>query len=167
MSQIIREDTLIGDILKEWTIQEYEKYNRGILWYIIMGGLGIFFVVYGVVTRDFLFSLIIILFAIILFLQAHQDPKQISFKITELGVVVGNRFYSFSELDSFFIIYNPPDVKTLFLETKEVLKPMIRVPLLDMNPVDVKNVLRAYLPENFERENEPLSDRAARNWQIH
>jgi hypothetical protein len=107
------------------------------------------------------------LFAIILFLQAHQDPKQISFKITELGVVVGNRFYSFSELDSFFIIYNPPDVKTLFLETKEVLKPMIRVPLLDMNPVDVKNVLRAYLPENFERENEPLSDRAARNWQIH
>jgi len=132
-----------------------------------MGGLGIFFVVYGVVTRDFLFSLIIILFAIILFLQAHQDPKQISFKITELGVVVGNRFYSFSELDSFFIIYNPPDVKTLFLETKEVLKPMIRVPLLDMNPVDVKNVLRAYLPENFERENEPLSDRAARNWQIH
>ena len=41
MSQIIREDTLIGDILKEWTIQEYEKYNRGILWYI-MGGLGIF-----------------------------------------------------------------------------------------------------------------------------
>ena len=44
---------------------------------------------------------------------------------------------------------------------------MIRVPLLDMHPVDVKNVLRAYLPENFERENEPLSDRAARNWQIH
>lgn len=167
MAQIIREDTLIGDILKEWTIQEYEKHDRGILWYIIMSGLGIFFVIYGIVTNDFLFSLIIVLFAIILFLQAHQEPKQILFKITELGVVVGNRFYSFSELDFFFLIYNPPEVKTLFLETKETLKPMIRVPLLDMNPVDIKNVLRAYLPENFERENEPLSDRAARNWQIH
>lgn len=167
MAQIIKEDTLVGEIIKEWTIQEYERHERGILWYAIMGGLGLFFVIYGVITSDFLFSLIIILFAIILFLQAHQEPKQILFQITELGVVVGNRFYSFSELESFFLIYNPPHVKTLFLEAKGTLKPMIRVPLLDMNPVEVKNVLRAYLPENFEREEEPLSDRAARNWQIH
>ncbi len=167
MAQIIQEDTLIGEILKEWTIQEYEKHSRGVLWYIIMGGFGLFFVIYGVVTNDFLFSLIIILFAVILFLQAHQEPKQILFQITELGVVVGSKFYSFTELESFFLIYNPPDVKTLFLEVKGTMKPMIRVPLLDMNPVEVKNVLRAYLPENFERETEPLSDRAARNWQIH
>jgi len=44
MTQIIKEDTLVGDILKEWTIQEYEKHDRGILWYIIMGGFGIGFV---------------------------------------------------------------------------------------------------------------------------
>lgn len=167
MVQIIKEDTLIGDILKEWTIQEYEQHSRGILWYIIMGGLGIFFVIYGVMTNDFLFSLIIILFAIILFLQAHQTPKQVLFQITELGIVVGNRFYSFSELESFFIIYNPPDVKTLFLGLKDGLKPMIRIPLLDINPIEIKNVLRAYLPEDLEKENEPLSDRAVRNWQIH
>ena len=167
MAQIIKEDTLIGDILKEWTIQEYEQHSRGILWYIIMGGLGIFFVIYGIITSDFLFSLIIILFAIILFLQAHQTPKQILFQITELGIVVGNRFYQFSELESFFIIYNPPDVKTLSLEANGTLKPMIRVPLLDMNPIEVKSVLRTYLPENLERESEPLSDRAVRNWQIH
>jgi len=167
MAQIIQEDTLVGEILKEWTIQEYEKHNRGILWYVIMGGLGIFFVIYGIITNDFLFSLIIILFAIILFLQAHQEPKQILFQITELGVVVGSRFYSFTELESFFLIYNPPNVKTLFLEAAGTLKPMIRVPLLDINPVEVKNILRAYLPENFERESEPLSDRAARNWQIY
>lgn len=167
MAQVIKEDTLIGEILKEWTIQEYEKHNRGVLWYIIMGGFGLFFIIYGVVTSDFLFSLIIILFAIILFLQAHQDPKQIVFQITELGIVVGSKFYPFSELESFFIIYNPPEVKTLFLETAGTLSPMIRVPLLDTNPVEVKNFLRAYLPENFERESEPLSDRAARNWQIH
>lgn len=167
MAQIIKEDTLIGEILKEWTIQEYERHERGFLWYIIMGGLGLFFVIYGVITNDFLFSLIIILFAIILFLQTHQEPKQILFQITELGVVVGNRFYSFSEMESFFLIYNPPYVKTLFLEPIGALKPMIRVPLLDINPVEVKNMLRAYLPENFEREEEPLSDRAARNWQIH
>lgn len=167
MAQIIKEDTLIGEILKEWTIQEYEQHNRGILWYLIMGGLGIFFVIYGIMTNDFLFSLIIILFAIILFLQAHQIPKQILFQITELGIVVGNRFYKFSELETFFIIYNPPDVKTLFLESKGGLRPMIRIPLLDTNPIEVKNVLRAYLPEDLEKENEPLSDRAVRNWQIH
>jgi hypothetical protein len=82
-------------------------------------------------------------------------------------VVVGNRFHSFSELKSFFLIYNPPEVKTLFLEPKETLKPTIRVPLLDMNPIEVKNVLRAFLSEDVEKEEEPMSDRATRNWQIH
>ena len=166
MPQKITEETLLGDIIHEWTILEYEKHTRGMVWYILAAVLGLALVLYGVFTGNFLFSLIVILAAIILFMQAHQDPRQIPFQITDLGVIVGTRFYPYSEFENFYIIYNPPEVKTLFIETKNTLQPMLRIPLLDMNPIEVKHSLREYLPEDIEKE-EPLTDRAARNWKIH
>ena len=102
-----------------------------------------------------------------MFLQSHQDAPQIPFRITDLGIIVGNKFYDYSEFESFYIIYKLPLVKTLFLETKSVLQPAIRIPLLDNNPIEVKHSLREFLVEDMEKEEEPLADRAARNWLIH
>jgi len=167
MPQPINEDTLMGDVLHEWNIQEYERHSRGNLWYMIMVILGLILVIYSLITGNFLFALIIILFAIIMFLQHHQEPNQVLFQVAELGVVVGKKFYPYSEFENFYIIYQPPNVKTLYLDPKNTLRPMLRVPLLDMNPVEVKHSLREFLPEDVDKEEEPLSDRAARNWKIH
>ncbi len=165
MSQQITEETSIGNPLFEWTFPEYEKVVRGRLWYFIMGGLGLVFVAYGMFTGNFLFSLIIALFAIILFVQQHQEPHTIPFAITDLGVIIGNRFYPYSELEGFYIIYEPP-VKTLFFETKNFIRPLMRVPLTDQNPVDLRFALLEFLPEDLERDSEPTADIAARNWKI-
>lgn len=167
MPKSITDDTLVGDVLHEWTIQEYDQHERGIWWYMFMIVLGLALVFYGIVSGNFLFSLIIILFAIIMFLQAHQTPPQVPFQITELGVVIGRRFYPYSELKEFYLIYNPPEIKTLFIDTNSPLKPMLRIPLLDTNPVDLRHTLREYLPEDTEKEAEPLSDTFARRWKIH
>ena len=167
MPKRLQEDILVGEVIQEWTIQEYEKHERGWLWYLIMIGLGIFLVIYGMVTGNFLFSLVIILFAIILFLQNHQEPMQIPFQITELGIVLGGKFYSYFELDNFYIIYQPPHVKTLYLKTKTIFHPLLRIPLLDQNPIEIKNSLREFLFEDTEQEGEPASDSVARNWKIH
>ncbi len=167
MSQIINENTPTGEILQEWTIQEYEQPERGAPWYVVMILLGMSIVAYALFTGNFLFALIIILFAIILFLRAHQEPAQVRFQITDLGVTVGSRFYPYLELEDFYLIYNPPEVKTLFLHPKSVWRPILRVPLLDKNPLEVKHSLREFLPENMEKEEEPLSDKFARNWRLH
>jgi len=167
MAKSIDGNTSIGDVLHQWTILEYEKHERGTLWHILMLSTGIALVVYGLLSDNFLFALIIILFSIIMFLQANQEPQQISFGITELGVIVGNRFYAYSEFESFHIIYQPPSVKTLFFETRSVFRPTLRVPLLDVNPVDIRFTLSEYISEDLTKEEEPLSDTAVRNWKIH
>ncbi len=165
MSQQISEETTLGNPLYEWSFAEYEKFSRGKWWYIVMGGLGMVFVVYGMLTGNFLFSLIIALFAIILFVQQHQEPHEILFAITDLGIIVGNKFYSYNELEAFYLIYEPP-TKTLFFETKTLIRPLIRVPLTDQNPLDIRFSLLEFLPENLEKDSEPTSDIAARNWKI-
>ena len=108
-----------------------------------------------------------LLFAIIIFLQSHQKPLELPFVITELGVVLNNRFYPYSELENFYIIYNPPEVKMLFIETLSTLRPALRIPLMDRDPNEVRHTLREFLSEDIEKEEEPFSDMVARRWQIH
>lgn len=165
MPKQLTENQLIGDVLFEWIVPEYDKHERPRRWYMIMGTVAAVLILFGMFSGNFLFSLIIILAAIILFLQSQQEPLHVVFAITELGVIVGNRFYEYGELESFYIIYEPPDVKTMFIETDSIFRPRLRVPLVDMNPLDVQAVMRAYLLEDIEKE-EPYSDRFARNWRI-
>jgi hypothetical protein len=167
MPKSFTEKTLIGDILHHWTIQEYDQHQRGVFWYIITITVGLLLVIYGLFSSNFLFSLIIILAAIILFLQSHQEAPQVQFGITELGVLMGSKFYTYSELEDFYIIYEPPEIKTLYIDTKSGMRPMLRIPLLDENPLEVRTALRNFLAEDVEKEEEPLADAAARRWKIH
>lgn len=164
MPQLLQTDIATGDILSRWDVEEYARHDRTRVWYVFMLAVGVGFVLYGVFTNNFLFSLIIILAAIILFFQSRTEPFSVTFQIAELGVMVGNRFYPYDELDSFFIVYNPPEVKTLFLETRSSLRPRLRIPLCEMNPVEVRHTLQAFLPEDLERTEEPMSDMISRRW---
>lgn len=167
MPRKIDESTLVGDVLHAWTVQEYEQHERAVSWYIVMITVGLFLILFALFTGNFLFALIIILFGIIMFLQAHQVPLQVPFKITELGVILNDRFYPWIELKDFYIIYQPPMVKTLYLDTVSSFRPLLRIPLLDMNPVEVRNTLKEYLEEDLDKEEEPATDKVARDWRIH
>ncbi|MBI2989849.1 MAG: hypothetical protein HYY51_01510 [Candidatus Magasanikbacteria bacterium] len=160
-------NTLTGEVLHEWTILEYEQHKRNVLWYTCMLVIGLALVAYALFTGNFLFALIIVLFSIILFLQSQQDPPRLPFRITELGIVINSRFYSYSELENFYIIYNPPEIKTLFFEPRSSARPRIRVPLGDQDPSEIRFTLREFLPEDTEREEEPFSDMFARRWLMH
>lgn len=166
MPKVLTEDLLIGEPIHEWMVKEYSRVNRGPWWYITMITLGIIFVVYALWTDNFLFALIVILFGIILYLQSNQESPEVVFAITDLGVVVGHKFYTFREFNSFYIIYQPPEVKTLFLQTKSAFRPIVRVPLEDMNPVEVRSTLLQYLEEDVEKQEEPLGDLVSRRWKI-
>ena len=157
---------MTGDVIHQWTIQEYEQHQRSVRWYIIMITVGLLFVIYGLISNNFLFSLIIILAGIILFMQSYQKPAQVLFQITELGVVIGRKFYNFSELENFFIIYQPPEIKSLFFQTSNVVHPILSIPLLDENPVIVRETLLEFIDEDLDTEKEPLSATISRRWRM-
>ncbi|MFB6182090.1 MAG: hypothetical protein ABEJ24_04315 [Candidatus Magasanikbacteria bacterium] len=167
MPEKVTEDTIIGDIIHEWEISEYEDHDRGPTWIIISSLLGLGLVIFAVWSQNFLFALIIMLLGIIIFLQHNQEPAQIPFAITELGIVVGNKFYPYGELDAFFIVYEPPKIKKLYFETESKIKPLVHIPLKEQNPVEVRETLKGYIPEDLDREEEPLSDFLAREWKLH
>lgn len=166
MPKQLTEDVLTGNILHEWVIQEYEKHERGTLWYVLFISVGLLFVIFGFLSNNFLFSLIIILSAIIFYLQSHLQSPQVLFQITELGIVLGDRFYSYHELDNFYIIYQPPEIKNLFIQTKSTMRPTLSIPLLDVNPVEIRQSLLKFVTEDLEQEEEPQIETVTRRWKL-
>jgi hypothetical protein len=159
---ILKEDVNIGEVQYEWTVKEYEQHDRNKNWYVIMGMIGIALAAYGVITANYLFALITVLFGIILFMQDMVAPMDVYFAITNTGVVIGKTYYRYSELSNFWVIYNPPFTKNLYFSQSNVLKHRMQIPLYDYDPRPLREYLAQFLDEDLDQEEEPLSDRMSR-----
>ncbi len=157
----------VGTLIFEWEVKEYDEHERSRRWYYIMFGLGVLLIVQAIYTKNYLFAMILVLFGIILYIHEMQAPAEVYFAITETGVIVGRKFYRYSEFTNFWIIYNPPEVKNLYFRLGGVFRQRIQVPLLDFDPRPIREYLNKFLTEDVDQEDEPLSDRMARVFKIH
>jgi len=154
-----------GQIFFAWIFSELPQYQRSRSWYIwaLIAVVALLF--FSFLTSNFLFGVIVILSALIIVLF-QRNIKPVDFKIAEDGIVVNSRLYEYREIKDFFIIYQPPTVKTLYFEPKGLLSPRIPISLEDQNPVQIREVLLRYLTENLEREHEPVSDQFSRIFKL-
>ena len=152
-----------GRILHQWVFPEYDRHNRSALWYVLAFGIGGALIAYALKDGNPLFALIILLLALILFTHHRQAPMQLNFTLFETGIQVGDTFFLFREIDSFWVIYEPPVVKRLYLLPKNrSLRGEISIPLLDQNPVELRRMLLEYLKEDLDRDEETHNDKLGR-----
>ncbi len=163
---IIKNEVDIGDVVFEWTVKEYEQPERERRWYILMGIVGVSLVGYALISGNYLFALVIVLFGIILFMHDMVEPMEVPVLITETGVVVGKKYYRFSELKSFWMIYDPPAIKNLYFGLDSVLRHRVQVPLLDNDPRPIREHLEQFVEEDLDQEEEPFSDSISRLFKI-
>lgn len=162
-----REKASTGEVVFAWDVPEYNRHERSQRWYIIMGLAGAGLLLFSIISGNYLFTLIVVLFGIILFLQDIQEPPQVFFAITEAGIILGDRYYTFKEVSAYWIIYNPPEVKNLYFTTNNLLRHRLQVPLLDNDPRPIRDFLNQFIVEDLDQEEEPLSDRLGRVFKIH
>ncbi len=162
-----KEDANYGEIIYQWTVKEYEKYNRGKRWYVSMGVVAILLVLFAFFTANYLFALLIILFGMILLMSDMREPMDIPFAITNTGIIIGDKYYRYSELSNFWIVYSPPAVKNLYFTFSSVLRHRIQIPLMNYDPRPIRDYLIQFLEEDLEQEEEPLSDKISRLFLLH
>lgn len=151
-----------GQIFASWSFPEFIQYKRGMGWYFVMTLVGLGLLIWAVLSGNFLFALIIILIAIIVVLHSRREPAKLLCQITEDGLEFSARFYEWKELKKFWIIYEPPEVKSLYLNFKGSLKPHLSIPLQDQDPVTIRKILLNYLEEDLSQEHESTSDQFSR-----
>ena len=98
-------------------------------------------VVFALLTANYLFALVIVLFGIVMFMHDMQEPLEVYFALTDTGIILGKKYYRYSELQSFWLIYNPPEVKNLYFTLNGLVKHRLQVPLLDYDPRAIRDHL--------------------------
>ena len=146
------------NILLSWDFPDRPTYQRGRLWYIVALIVGLSLLVYAIFTANFLFALLVLLFALVVYLNISAPPRQSSIYITEDGIVIGRQSYPFKNIQSFWFIYEPPTVKKLYLKTQSLLDAEIGVELEDINPNEVRTLLTKYVVEDLDKKDESLSE---------
>lgn len=153
-----KKEEKIGKILASWQFPEFTKYERGPVWHIVAGLVVLGTLAYSIMTANFLFAVIIVIAVIIWTLQLRKDPQMIDFSISDKGVTIGSSFYKYESLKKFWIIYNPPETKSLYFDFKSVVKPAISIELQSQNPLKMRELLLQFLDEDLEKDDEPASE---------
>ncbi len=155
-----------NSVLVAWAIPEYVKHERGWKWYLVAGILGVALVLWGVFTANFLFAIIIVMAGLIMFLTSQREPEQVPFAVTVGGIFIGDHYHPYYEFRNFSILYEPPHLKCLYLVSEKRVRPLIKIPLEDTDPVIVRDTLLQFLPEDLQRVEESLTEMIARVYKL-
>lgn len=156
------EESQLMEIIS-WEIPEYEKHNRKKLWYILFAVVAVAMLIYAVMTGNFMFAVIIIIGGFILIINDARNPQGVMITIANEGIVVGRKFYDYDELNSFSIVYKPAvGVKKIYFTFKSRTKHHLSIPLLDVNPLFLRDNLNKFLEEDIERTDEPATETFAK-----
>ena len=107
---------------------------------VITAGLVVYF------THDFLFTIVLILSAVVLNLNATRPHRRSDITVHATGVSVDDQRHHYADMKSFWIDYQP-NLKELSIELKKGYAPKIKIPLEDTNPLEIRQAMVSYVPE--------------------
>ncbi len=145
-----------------WEAPSHTYHERTSGWYLAASIVALLFVAYAVWTANFLFAFIILLMAMLVVLGGTEKPHQVLCQIGDTGIVWAGKLHPYNDIEQFAVVYQPPIAKVLYIDFNSTLKPRLRIPLEDQDPLDVRNHLLQYLTEDLDLQSEHLSDIVAR-----
>ena len=149
-----------------WETPAYERHERGPRWYIVMSVVALLLVGYAVWTSNFLFAFLILLAAIILILAGNEHPPTVLAQVGHNGIVWNGDYLPFDRVGHFAIIYQPPEVRVLYIQPRSAILPRLRIPLGDQDPLTLRNHLKQYVTEDLALKDEHASDMIARIFRL-
>lgn len=94
--------------------------------------------------------------AVVTSMHFWQEARHERYEIHPHGIVVAGQFHHYHDLDSFWIHEHPEGFHELSLCTGQLINHYIKISLKGQDPLEVRDVLLRYLPE--ERHEEGLED---------
>lgn len=143
----------------EWkALEHHHHHEKTPDWFWIVGTVAIAGAILAIYFGNFFFGVFILLAAITAFIQAHDKPKIVTFRITRKGIQMGKMILPYSSLDSFWVIDEEINDR-IILRSQKFLMPFIVIPFdsTKTDPEDIRNYLLEYLDE--EEMDEPVSQK--------
>ncbi len=140
-----------------WIAYEAVYHQRGTIWKVVMGIVILLAIVGGIYYDAWTFSLAVAALAVTYSLVHLEHPRAVEIKISDIGIRVGYRKYSYSQIRAFWILYDPPYVQTMNIRVNGKVIDDITIQLGNQSPAEVRDFFMTKIPE-LEGQTEKLSD---------
>jgi hypothetical protein len=145
------------ETLMHWQAPEFETiFRREKKWYMYISLILVAIVAYAIYTNSPLMAIVFVLIGIVGYIYIQQDARILDFMITEDGIVAGREIYQFENISSFWIFYEPNEMKVISLRNRSCLLPFVHIPIHDQDPVKIRKILLKFIPE--EKQNPSAMD---------
>lgn len=156
----INEEGLKNNVLYSWDAPEFVYHEKPKYWHILIYSVVLSLILVMLLFKQWFAVPVFILLGILVYQYSEVKPKLIRVTITDLGILVSNKFYPFSEIKTFWVLYKPP-LKQLNLELTKRFSPIISILLEDTDPVVIKDLLSPHIIQDSQR-SEDLLDKFIR-----
>ncbi|MBI2055624.1 MAG: hypothetical protein HYT42_01900 [Candidatus Sungbacteria bacterium] len=140
----------------QWRAPEFDYHPQKSLTLFLFGALLWAGGVAALFFKNFLFAVLLAIAGGLVIHHSSRRPRELQFYISPRGIKIGRRIYQFEDLNSFWVLYDPPYSRELIIESKKTLMPVIRAPIGETNPLEIRKILLRFLKE--EKHEESLAD---------
>jgi len=148
-------------ILLSWNAPSFSHKDKNFIWFLVAGVAILGLIGFFIYTKDwFSIGIVVVVSAVLFWYVAKVRPHDTEYSITDLGINAGNHNYPFSEIHSYWIVYND-HTRTLNIAFLKKYLPTLVIGLGDINPLNIKELLSIHIPEQ-EKRTETLVDKIIR-----
>lgn len=152
-------DAQISETILEWQSLDAYPHERSIRWYSVGAVLVLAFAAYGLFDGSWSTALVALGIGGMYFLLRTHPPRQMTVRITGLGVQVDGSLTPWNLLRNFWILTSTEKIE-LHLSPTRLLQPEIVVFLDAIDPAHVRDTLLRFLPEKAGMEERTLDSLA-------
>ena len=144
-----------------WTASEYIEHDRGPGWYLLLavGTIVLAALVY-LITNDYVSIGIIIVLGAIVSVFARRKPHQITYKLDESGLQIGQKTYPYGTFKSFAVIHDEALPSINLVPLKRFMPP-ISIYFAAPDEEQITSALGAHLP--YQDQKSDRIDRLSRH----
>ena len=160
-------DPKYGELIMYWTMDEFHRHERSNLWYVFFLIIGIGLILFAVLSSNYVFAVLLIVIGTYMILRHFRDPEDVPVIILTTGVAIGNHYHTWDEVKDFWVAYDPPEVRKLYIDFNRNREPYVSIDLPeDMDPNEVREVMLEFAEENQNRKEESLTDYVSRLYKL-
>lgn len=134
-----------------WKAPEYIHTEKNSDWYWIVGIITISIALIAIILNNIIFAILIIVSMFTLTLYASRRPENIDIEINEKGISVGQTYYPYGNLESFWVETKDKFPRIIILPKKTVSSYII-ILIKDADPEEIRDFLSNYLEEVIQTE---------------
>jgi hypothetical protein len=158
----ISDNKKYGELVLSWYAPEYLEQERDEKWVIVAGVISLSLITWSLWKGVYSLAIIVVLFSGLYFLTHRNKPKEINIALTTSGILFDKRYFPYSEMESFWVIFDPNNqVKTLNFLLKTGVFREITLQLSNQDPMEVRSFLSAHVFE-MEGRTESLIEKVIR-----